>query len=210
MENKKDNIAIITADDLSLVSDNSLNEKQLQFILKHTPKQYVHDRPAKGGGTWKFVSGGYIKKCLNLMFGFRWSFEIISEQVIGKQVIVKGRLTCHTNSGDIIKMQYGRKDIICRKNSDEFLDIGNDMKAAATDCLKKCASEIGIAADIYNADEFREVTITSDEDLYAQLKELFDLKQEALTNSEIEDIAKIVHEKQSNSYKKAIKFLISK
>jgi len=41
------------------------------------------------------------------------------------------------------------------------LSIGNDLKSAATDCLKKCASEIGIASDIYNKDEFREVKVNT-------------------------------------------------
>ena len=56
-------------------------------------------------------------------------------------------------------MQYVNKDIIFRKNSEEPLSIGNDMKAAATDALKKCAAEIGIAADIYNKMDFKEVNV---------------------------------------------------
>lgn len=34
------------------------------------------------------------------------------------------------------------------------LDFGNDMKAASTDALKKAASQFGIAADVYDPDEF--------------------------------------------------------
>lgn len=34
------------------------------------------------------------------------------------------------------------------------LDFGNDMKAAASDALKKCAAQLGIAADVYDPDEF--------------------------------------------------------
>ena len=34
------------------------------------------------------------------------------------------------------------------------LDFGNDMKAAASDALKKAASQLGIAADVYDPDEF--------------------------------------------------------
>jgi len=56
-------------------------------------------------------------------------------------------------------MQYGCKEIMCRKGTDIPLNLGNDLKAAATDALKKCAAELGIAADIYNADEFREVDV---------------------------------------------------
>lgn len=184
MENNNQNqdegaLALISPDDLSLVENNSLNPDQLQQILKRTPEKYVKERPAKGGGKWKYVTGGYVKKCLNLMFGWDWDFEILSEQIIEKQIIVKGRLTCRSNGKCIIKMQYGGKDIAykteLRKDGDgkiiqengkpkkfptnEPLDLGNDFKAAATDALKKCASEIGIAADIYNAEEFKELRV---------------------------------------------------
>lgn len=160
MENKKD-LALIKPDELSFIEDNSLNDKQLQHILKRTPTQYIKERPAKGGGTWKYVTGGYVKKCLNLMFGWDWDFEIIDEQVYqdSKEVVVKGRLTCRSNGKIIVKMQYGNKDIVCRRNDGNPLSIGNDLKAAATDALKKCAAEIGIAADIYNAEDFKEVNV---------------------------------------------------
>ncbi len=159
MSTENKDLALIKKEDLSLVEENSLNGSQLQHLLKKTPSQYVKERPGKGGGKWKFVTGGYVKKCLNLMFGWDWDFEIISEQIHGKQVIVKGRLTCRTNGKQIVKMQFGGKDIAYKKGTEDPLDLGNDFKAAATDCLKKCASEIGIAADIYNAEDFREVNI---------------------------------------------------
>ena len=59
---KENNLALISAEDLSLVDDNSLNANQLAQILKRTPKAYVKKRPAKGGGTWEYVTSGYVKK----------------------------------------------------------------------------------------------------------------------------------------------------
>jgi len=162
-------LALVSAKDLSLVDDNQLNQQQLALILKKTPAIYVKKRPAKGGGTWDYVTGGYVKKCLNLMFGWDWDFEIIDEKIMHGEAIVKGKLTCRTPNGQIVKMQYGNKDIMYKKLTDEQklnkveptpLSIGNDLKAATTDCLKKCAAEIGIAADIYNKEDFKEVKVT--------------------------------------------------
>lgn len=152
---------IVTVEELSLLKENSLNAEQLQHLLKKTPAKYVKQRPAKGGGTWTYVTGGYVKKVLNLMFGWDWDFEIIDEKIMleQKEVIVKGKLTCRSGGKTIVKMQYGNKDIIFRRDTIIPLSLGNDMKAAATDALKKCASEIGIAADVYNAEEFKEVQI---------------------------------------------------
>jgi len=38
---KENNLALISAEDLSLVDDNSLNANQLAQILKRTPNAYV-------------------------------------------------------------------------------------------------------------------------------------------------------------------------
>lgn len=153
-------LALLSAKELSK-SESCLNPEQLQVLLKRTPAQYVRKRPAKGGGEWQYVTGGYVKKVLNVVFGFRWSFEIVDEMVNieAAQCIVKGRLTVHTDKGDLVKMQYGRQDIKMRKGTDKPLDLGNDLKGAATDALKKCAAELGVASDIYNAEEFREVDV---------------------------------------------------
>jgi len=165
---QKREVALINAEDLSLVKNNALNPEQLAFILKRTPPQYVKTRPAKGGGNWDYVSVSYVQKVLNLMFGFRWSFKVLDSKFdldIG-QVYVLGRLTVKTGTDKIVKEQYGRCDIKFKKHGELPngrgripLDIGNDLKAASSDALKKCASLLGIAADIYGKDDFREVQI---------------------------------------------------
>jgi hypothetical protein len=202
-------LALIEASDLSLVENNNLNANQLALILKKTPQQYVRTRPAKGGGTWDYVSGGYVKKCLNLMFGWDWSFEVIEDKIIFGEVVVKGRLTCRSNGKEIVKMQYGNKDIIFKmidkyKNgkltqetrpSEIPLSIGNDLKSAATDALKKCASEIGIAADIYNKDDFREVKValeTDIESLFNEFKAEFEIKKDLIPSHDFRDIESVI------------------
>lgn len=213
MDNK---LALISADDLSLVSDNSLNPKQLDLILKKTPSQYVKKRPAKGGGTWDYVTGGYVRKCLNIMFGWDWDFEIVNQQVIHGEAIVQGRLTCRTNGKTIIKTQFGNKDIIYKKQTEKDaekglerqpLSIGNDLKAAATDCLKKCAAEIGIASDIYNKEDFKEVRVDTENTIESELSQLYELKKEHLSPEQQIDFERIIRNKEAKSYKKAINIL---
>lgn len=175
----------ITESELSKVTENLLNKDQLNFLFKKTPQSHIYERPAKGGGNWQYVTGSYFKKVLNLMFGWNWDFEIIDEIVnleVG-QVIIKGKLTVRTGGQAIIKMQYGRQDL---KFKNDFLlddkgnkvmgtngspkkfkttiplDLGNDLKGAATDSLKKCASELGIASDVYAPKEYKEISIIED------------------------------------------------
>lgn len=216
-ENNQNNaLALVSPEDLSLVTDNRLNQNQLQQILKRTPPQYIKKRPAKGGGTWDYVSGGYVKKCLNIMFGWDWDFEIIEQMVQHGEAIVKGRLTCRSEGKAIVKMQFGNKDIVYKKQSPEEqqkgleripLSIGNDLKAAATDCLKKCAAEIGIAADIYNKEDFNEVKIDTNNEIESVLTKLYEEKKDRLPAEEQAHFERIISTKEKKSYKKAIKFL---
>lgn len=215
-ENQNNALALVNPEDLSLVTDNRLNQNQLQQILKRTPPQYIKKRPAKGGGQWEYVTGGYVKKCLNIMFGWDWDFEIVEQLVQHGEAIVKGRLTCRTQGKAIVKMQFGNKDIMYKKQSDAEiqrgaekvpLSIGNDLKAAATDCLKKCAAEIGIAADIYNKEDFNEVKIDTGNEIEDTLIKLYNEKKDSLPPEEQEHFKRIIDTKEKKSYKKAIKFL---
>lgn len=170
---KENEITTISKDELSKVKDNLLNTNQLNFLFAKTPEKHIYERPAKGGGKWKYVTGVRVKKVLNLMFGWNWDFIIdkFDVNMEAKQVIVLGKLIVRTGGQEIIKTQFGRADIKFKTAKDDKdnkistnnpLDLGNDLKAAATDSLKKCASEFGIASDIYAPNEFKEIHIMSD------------------------------------------------
>ncbi len=133
-----------------------LSEKQVIRMVQKTPPQHVYKRPAKGGGEWSYVTGNYVEKVLNFTFGWNWDFEIVETKEKYGQVISLGKLTVKNDKGQgITKMQAGRADIKFRKGTKEPLDYGNDEKAANTDALKKCASLLGIASDIYGKMEYK-------------------------------------------------------
>jgi len=151
----------VTKQELSKVENNLLNESQLNFLLKKTPQIHIYQRPAKGGGKWDFVTGTYMKKVLNMMFGWDWDFEVIQFEYTNDQALVLGKLSCRVDGRQIVKMQCGRADIKHKKGTNDPLDLGNDLKAATTDSLKKCASELGVASDIYGKNEFKEIKVVS-------------------------------------------------
>lgn len=205
-------IRIVSDEELSLVENNALGQQQLAHLLKTTPAKYVKKRPAKGGGTWDYVTGGYVRKCLNLMFGWDWSFEIIEQLVMHGEAIVKGKLTCNSNGKTIVKMQFGNKDIAYKKEPDKDgnripLSIGNDLKAAATDCLKKCAAEIGIAADIYNKEDFTPIEVVSTQEIFDELVYWFNLKKGSLPLDILSNTERIIETKEVKSYQKALNTL---
>ena len=153
----------ITESELSKV-ENKLNKEQLNFLFATTPAAHKYERPAKGGGKWTYVTGIYVKKVLNLMFGWDWDFEVVKNEynLEFKQAIVLGRLTVRIKGQSISKMQFGRQDIKFKKDGSGPLDLGNDLKGAATDALKKCASEFGICGDVYGPNEYKSITIIED------------------------------------------------
>jgi len=148
--------------ELSLVN-TPISKEQMLKIFQRTPNGHIYTRPAKGGGQWSFVTGVYVKKILNYVFGFLWDFEVKDKGREGDQVWVLGKLTIKNNNGMamIVKEQFGRADIKFKRGTETPLDYGNDLKAAATDALKKCASEIGIASDIYGKNEFKDIGVKS-------------------------------------------------
>lgn len=141
-----------------------LNKAQQVFLGKKTPDQFKKDRPGPTGGTLTYVEVGYVINILNEAFGHNWDFEIENEQVGNEQVWVKGKLTIRMPSGTTItKMQYGGTDIkkyreqyqtksgqwVKNPKGGQIISIADDLKAAASDCLKKCASLVGVAGDIF-------------------------------------------------------------
>ena len=155
-ENKKPKREIIRVD---TKIPAPFNQGQLLFILQKTPSNHIYQRPGKGGGKWNYVTGAYVKKVLNYCFGWRWDFEIKDKGREGGLVWVQGRLTIKDkdNKPIIVKEQFGRADMKFKRDTKEALDYGNDLKAAATDALKKCASELGVASDVYAGNEFKDI-----------------------------------------------------
>ena len=156
-----------TVEDLKPIVQNNkysvaktwISEKQIIQMVTKTPPQHIYKRPGKGGQTWSYVTGNYIEKVLNFSFGWNWDFEVISHGKEGDQIWVHGKLTVKDDEGhSVTKSQFGRADIKFKKDTKVMLDFGNDLKSATTDALKKCASLLGIASDIYGKTEIKQET----------------------------------------------------
>ena len=146
-------------------AESGLTTAQIQKFFSETPKDKIKSRPAKGGGQWDYVSGSYVTQVLNSLFAFNWSFEVTTsmQEALATAktgtIVVQGRLKVKIGDEWITKEQYGRKEVAFKKGTNEPLDFGNDMKAAATDAKKKCASELGLFADVYSQEDFFEAEV---------------------------------------------------
>jgi len=129
-----------------VISQIELTKEQRSLIQTATPVEFIKTRVARGGKTAKYVEGGYVIARLNQIFGApNWDFDIVDKEILDKEVWVRGRLTIkdHKNGYTIGKSQFGTHE---RASG---VPLGDTLKAAGTDALKKCASLLGIALDVY-------------------------------------------------------------
>ena|SRR5215469_4867832 len=139
--------------DIQPVQEAGLSADQWNIIGKTTPTEKIKTRPGRGGQVFRYVEASYVIELLNQIFNGLWDFEIVDQQVGKTQVWVKAKLIVKISPElTITKTQFGGSDIKLKQDG-TMVDIADDLKAAGQDALKKCASLLGIAADLYSKGE---------------------------------------------------------
>lgn len=138
------------------MSGLAFTKDQIKLLSKPTPAKEIEIKTDENDVKYKSVKGSYMKRQMNLIFGFNYNFQIIDREFIAGETLVQGRLTIHSNNHTIIREQFGKCNVSFEKRTNgnrttsSPSNIGNAYKAAATDAFKKCASEIGLCWDIYS------------------------------------------------------------
>ena len=109
------------------------------------PKALLKTRKGTFGKQFSYVEGAEYVRRLNDAFESAWSFDVIEHQVLEAEVIVLGRLT----AGDVTKTAFGGSKITVSREG-EVVSIADDLKAAATDALKKASSLLGVGLHLYS------------------------------------------------------------
>lgn len=139
--------------------ENDAKEDLQSSLSKKFHKNLIKKRKMPGGKYADYVEGSSVIRRLNECFGHEWSFEVREKTIGTDHIIVLGRLEYPGPNGSFyVKEQWGGSDIMRFKGSQQIVNLGNDMKAATTDSLKKCATLIGIALHLYEQDEYRGTT----------------------------------------------------
>lgn len=134
----------ITLDEFSSLNNPALTDVQIAKIIEPTPESEIEVKE-ENGFTFNTVKSSYVKARLNYVFGWNYDFSIISKERISNEIIVHGKLTVRSNGYILTREQFGKSTFSAK---DGF--VGNAYKSAATDSLKKCASELGFFWDIYS------------------------------------------------------------
>jgi len=107
----------------------------------------VKQRVGTFGSTLDYIEGHAVIRRLNEAFDGKWSFEILEHRILEEkdEVIVLGKLA----ADGVVKTQFGSSRITRAKETGEIISIADDMKAAGTDSLKKCATLFGVGLYLY-------------------------------------------------------------
>ena len=141
--------------ELATINETSMDkiDKILESITdKHdfvsdirTPRAYVKKKM-----DMDYVEIGYMKAMAEKHYP-GWSWEVIKTEFAGTQAyVVHGRLKWYDNGIQRTGDMTAAHRIQRKRGTDEYVDLGNDIKAANTDCMKKAFNMyMNISDDIY-------------------------------------------------------------
>ena len=141
--------------ELTLIENGSLTavSEALDNITKHhkkvsdikTPKPFVKQKMGMD-----YVEYSYMREIADKHYP-GWSWTVIKTEFAGTEAyVVHGRLKWFDNGvwreGDVTASHRIQK----KRGSDDYVDLGNDIKAANTDCIKKAFNMyMNICDDVY-------------------------------------------------------------
>ena len=133
------------------------DKKQLAAVRKAITDKHKHESELKTPGPYvkkkqgmDYVEYSYMREVADKEFP-GWSWTIEKTEVLGSEAyVVHGRLKWFDEGiwrqGDMCAAHRIQK----KRGIDEFVDIGNDVKAANTDCIKKAFNMyLNICDDVY-------------------------------------------------------------
>ena len=136
-----DETALSTTDNIRKAI--TIKHKKVSFMK--TPKPYIKQKQGMD-----YVEYSYMREVADKEFP-GWSWEIIDTEMLGSAAyVVHGRLKWYDEgiwrTGDMVAAHR----IQTKRGTGEFVDIGNDVKAANTDAIKKAFNMyMNIADDVY-------------------------------------------------------------
>ena len=148
MKTKNSN-GIMTVDESSLAAVNqmrkAITDKHKSVSNIATPKPFVKKKMGM-----EYVEYSYMREVADKEFP-GWSWIIVKTENLGSEAyVIHGRLKWYDEGiwreGDMTAAHRIQK----KRGTNEFVDIGNDIKAANTDCIKKAFNfYLNIADDVY-------------------------------------------------------------
>jgi hypothetical protein len=120
-----------------------MTDNQKNLAAPFRPDQ-IKTRQGRSGQQLAYVEVADVIDRLNAALP-SWSFEVVSHQVLDDEVVVHARL----RAGDVVKEDFGAHELTKSRHDGTTVCVGDDLKSAASDALKRCARLMGVALDLY-------------------------------------------------------------
>jgi hypothetical protein len=122
-----------------------------QLLEQPFEPSQIKQREGNFGKMLDYIEGHAVIQRLNDAFESQWSFSIIRHEILKDtdEVIVLGEL----KAGEIVKTQFGSSQITRARETKQIISLADDLKAAATDALKKAATLLGVGLHLYNGNK---------------------------------------------------------
>ena len=119
-----------------------------ELLEKPFAPEEIRQREGSFGRMLNYIKGHSVIQRLNDSFDAEWSFRILTHEIVKEadEVLVLGELKAF----DIVETQFGSSKIKRSRETGEIISLADDLKAAATDALKKTATLLGIGLQLYN------------------------------------------------------------
>jgi hypothetical protein len=101
----------------------------------------------RGGVELTYVTGEQVTRRLNEVLGVGgWSFRILRHDINAEadEAWALGEIVAEIDGKCVTRQQFGSQKIKRSRSTGAALDLGFDLKGAATDAMKKCASLLGV------------------------------------------------------------------
>jgi len=122
-----------------------MNEDVRSTLTEAFPDAAIKTRRGGHGKELRYLETWRIVDRLNVALEHDWSFRILEWKVVESEVVVHGEL----EAGGVIKHAFGSSAVTRSRDSGEVVSIGDDVKSAASDALKKSATLLGIGLELY-------------------------------------------------------------
>lgn len=122
----------------------AISQQARTVIERPLDESRVKTRQGGQNMNFKYIPTEYAIQLLNEAFDYAWDSRVFHQEHMDTCVIVGVELKVWDDQGNpIIKQQFGSCNI------NRGVDVGSAFKGAASDGLKKCASQFGLALELY-------------------------------------------------------------
>ena len=118
----------------------------------------------RGGVNLTYITGEQVVSRLNDVLGVNgWSFVVVEHGINADadECWVLGTLSATINGETVTKQQFGSQKSKRSRQTGTLLDLGFDLKGAATDALKKCATYLGVGLYLSKREPNRNVPVSN-------------------------------------------------